>query len=572
MTQNAQSNAILDVLEALVAEKASPGEFSRQLFLLELASVEEENTILAFLMRACAIPTFFDENVIGVLRNDSEETEQNQQLLSALQEFHFVLAREDGGFVYHDNVRESVLEDWTKPENTAVFHQIQSRLVDYYFTAAQHAFQLGDLSIALREISRAIEVDPKNIDALIMRATTLFQLGEYDSALTDLTRVVQIYPYSSTIYFIRGRVYFENKSFERSIANYALAIEMEPNQSDFYRWRSLAYLASKDVDGALNDLNIGISLSPNAADLYFLRGSILHENGNYDAAIEDIHRAVELKPNQVDHYLFLRRVYRDKGDKQSYLSAIDATSRAITLLPEEGFLYYLRGRIYFDLQQYDEALSDFNLALRFDYRDVQLLFQRSQLLMKNGEISAAIEDLTWLIANEPDQPSWFYQRASAYLNLNRNEEALNDIQTCLKYLQSDTRKFDVRIAVEAYLILRRAYRNLQDNEAAILANTKAIELRPDDGDLRYQRGRIYREVGDYAACLYDWQKALELEFTDSSLYYDRSHLYYELGLYQKALYDAQRIVNGKDGQVKSNYLRLQNDEIIAWRRKINLKI
>ena len=87
-TQNNETKA---VLEALLASQASPEDFARQLFVLTYERTKTRDPELAEMLRACAIPRSFNAQLIGVLRDQMEDTEANQRLLSDLLTFSFVL-------------------------------------------------------------------------------------------------------------------------------------------------------------------------------------------------------------------------------------------------------------------------------------------------------------------------------------------------------------------------------------------------------------------------------------------------------------------------------------------------
>jgi tetratricopeptide (TPR) repeat protein len=84
---------------------------------------------LAEAIRFCAIPHRFDARVIGVLRNDQTDSDENRRLLAALRDYEFVMHHRDGGYVYHDATREILLQDWQSPyEDRLMFDEYNRRL------------------------------------------------------------------------------------------------------------------------------------------------------------------------------------------------------------------------------------------------------------------------------------------------------------------------------------------------------------------------------------------------------------------------------------------------------------
>ncbi|MCI0338277.1 MAG: FHIPEP family type III secretion protein [Acidobacteria bacterium] len=90
-------------------------------------------------LRYCAIPRRFDAEIIGAMRDAPDDLSTNEYLLSELTTFSFVLTRRDGGYVYHDNVRDSLLKDWQGENDRDKFDQYNWRLVSFYRTRHEEA-------------------------------------------------------------------------------------------------------------------------------------------------------------------------------------------------------------------------------------------------------------------------------------------------------------------------------------------------------------------------------------------------------------------------------------------------
>jgi tetratricopeptide (TPR) repeat protein len=135
MTTQPSSADLSQGLADLLARRASPAEFARQLFRLTLEQTRAADPLLAEMLRACAIPRRFDAAIIGVLRDAPDDRATNQRLLEGLLPFSFVLTHKEGGYVYHDNTRDMLLEDWRAAENRDQFDRFNQRLVTFYETA-----------------------------------------------------------------------------------------------------------------------------------------------------------------------------------------------------------------------------------------------------------------------------------------------------------------------------------------------------------------------------------------------------------------------------------------------------
>ncbi|GAA5528959.1 hypothetical protein Hgul01_02762 [Herpetosiphon gulosus] len=82
----------------------------------------------AEVMRRCAIPRWFDEEILAVLRE--REDGNNAKILQQVIEYSFVRQVGEGRYAYIDDVRQYLLEDWRlRPDD---LHPIQQRLYRYF--------------------------------------------------------------------------------------------------------------------------------------------------------------------------------------------------------------------------------------------------------------------------------------------------------------------------------------------------------------------------------------------------------------------------------------------------------
>ncbi len=88
----------------------------------------------ANVLRRCAIPRWFDADVLRVLRGKDDG---NEHLLSVLASYSFVRPVNHTRFSYHDAVRAVLLQEW-RDDNPDEFHAINQQLADYFQQRADH--------------------------------------------------------------------------------------------------------------------------------------------------------------------------------------------------------------------------------------------------------------------------------------------------------------------------------------------------------------------------------------------------------------------------------------------------
>ena len=122
---------------------------------------------------------------------------------------------------------------------------------------------------AIREYSKAIELDPKFIEAYLKRCEMRYKLGDNQGVLDDCYRIIKIKSSVPKAYYYQGRARFSLGYVQSAIDSYSEAIRQQPNYAQVYYHRGIAYRDIKDNFLALEDWQI-------AADLF-------HNESNYNA-------------------------------------------------------------------------------------------------------------------------------------------------------------------------------------------------------------------------------------------------------------------------------------------------
>ncbi|MGF1566603.1 MAG: tetratricopeptide repeat protein [Nodosilinea sp.] len=258
---------------------------------------------------------------------------------------------------------------------------------------AQEASQAGRSAEALGYIDQAIQLSPKNGEALALRANWLAQNGQIDRALQDLTDALQTKPVQATWYFQRGNLRFQVGDLQGAIADYTSALEQDDTYSDAYINRGNARAELGDEAGAVEDYGTALNLATDAeakADAYLNRCLSLSNLGDQAAALADCTEAVNLRPNNSLAYENRGLVKRRLKD---YQGAIQDFTIAIQIDPSSPEAYYNRGLTRQDLDDLSGAMGDFNQTINLNENHPFAYYDRGLLHAELGERELAIADL-----------------------------------------------------------------------------------------------------------------------------------------------------------------------------------
>ncbi len=103
---------------------------------------------------------------------------------------------------------------------------------------------------------------PKPPDAAYYqnRANASFVMGEFDAAIKDYSKAIELNPKEPTVYFSRGMAHFNKKNFSPAVEDFDKVIELDPTESMAYFNRGVALENVGNLERALADLKKAIEL------------------------------------------------------------------------------------------------------------------------------------------------------------------------------------------------------------------------------------------------------------------------------------------------------------------------
>ena len=106
-----------------------------------------------------------------------------------------------------------------------------SGLVHAYEARSQSRHAKNDYQGALADLTKALELDPKDAQAFRLRGHTRAALGENEKALTDFAEAIRLDPANSTAYLSAGNVWSKMGDHDRAVDDFSAAIRLDPEHA-----------------------------------------------------------------------------------------------------------------------------------------------------------------------------------------------------------------------------------------------------------------------------------------------------------------------------------------------------
>lgn len=357
--------------------------------------------------------------------------------------------------------------------------------------------QVGDDNRAIEDFDFVLKVEPDNMMATFNRALLRDRTGDYTGAEADYTAVLGEYPNFLLGYQYRAGVRRKmgdlkgadadefkvlkaqleaqngqrkksqkpagkddektRKQSDRNVENFR-KIMVADNDDEQSRYKT-------DYRGRVQDRNVNILPQPMFALTYYERPEEVRRQINYYKAIDDLNsRHVLPQP------LLITNVETSLSEDmvKQHFASIDEQTAAIVKEPRNALHYYARALDFYLVQDFDNALSDLDEAVRCDSTFMPAYFSRALIYYKQLE----------------------------YRKRDKNYEV--------------EMKLEKQYQVHAY-----DYNKVKEDL------DKVIRLAPDFVYAYFNRGNILTAMKDYRGALVDYSKAIELDSRFADAYFNR---------------------------------------------------
>ena len=229
--------------------------------------------------------------------------------------------------------------------------------------------------------------------------------------------------------------------------------------------------------------------------------------------------------------------------------------------------YFDQGRLAFNAKDYDQAIKEFNVAIRLDSNYADAYNGRGAAYSNKRDYDRAIADFSQAIQLNSKYADAYNNRGNVYLNKRDYDRAIADYEAVLRLapnhanakknlaeaqkqvqtLAEERKIADYSQAIKLeptaskYIDRGNAYANKKDYDRAIADYTEAIKLEPNAS--RYNnRGNAYNNKKDYDNAIADYDQAIKLDANFKWAYYNRGLVYYNKKDYDRAIADYDQAI------------------------------
>ncbi len=222
----------------------------------------------------------------------------------------------------------------------------------------------NDFKKAKVEFERVVELDPDNTDAYSNLGTIYEKLGDRRRAEEMYTRITSTDPDDAEGFNELGKFYLDRRDFEKAKESFRKALEKEPDNKIAQLSLGRTYTEIKDYKNASRIFMDMIRDDPNNIFAHINLGRIYTETEKYDNAITEFKTVILLNPNEANAYFMLGELHTKHNE--NYREAIANLKKGLTINPVYFNARILLGNLYLRVGNIENAVDEFEFALRLD--------------------------------------------------------------------------------------------------------------------------------------------------------------------------------------------------------------
>lgn len=213
--------------------------------------------------------------------------------------------------------------------------ELDPKYIDAYNGWAYSLYDEGKYEEAEEIYKKAYKLDPKYAYTSHYWGMNMEAQGKIDSAVMMYEKAIELDPSYDEVQTSYGEILTQQKKYDDATVHFDKAIELNPNSSVAFAGLANVFYKQNKYSEALDMFNKSIELNPKYTEAYTGAGEILSEEKKFKEANEMYRKAIELKPSETELYM---KLASNLVEQKKYPEAIDIYNRVKVINPSDSVL------------------------------------------------------------------------------------------------------------------------------------------------------------------------------------------------------------------------------------------
>lgn len=351
-----------------------------------------------------------------------------------------------------------------------------------------HYLDTGKTNLAKKALKLALEQHPNSTGLKLVQVEMLIYEDKLESAEKLLNELYAIEPTNEEIYIQKANIYSKKNNHQKAVELLNVALEYTDDYADVYNLIGMEYLFMDNLENAKE---------------------------NFIKCLEEDYEDQSALYNVVYCFEFLDQNYE----------AIDYLNKYIDKNPYSEIAWHQKGRLYYSLKDYNNAVRSFEFATYIDENFIGAYIEKAKSLEKLKLYDEAIKNYNYTLEIDDVAPYVLLRIGKCYEKLGNKVQA---IQHFNKTVHEDPLLDKGWIAITDFYIREKEY------QKALYFVNKALEI--DNHNKAYWKryATINKTLKFYEEAEFGFRKNIEYGDNKFKTWITWIDLLYKLGEYKNA--------------------------------------
>jgi serine/threonine protein kinase/tetratricopeptide (TPR) repeat protein len=274
---------------------------------------------------------------------------------------------------------------------------LDDRLPAVHVTLAYLNLMQGKYDLSLQQFQKALDINPRDADAMIGMASANEHMGHLEDAEATLKRAIALRPDYWDGYNALGNFYDQHNRVQEAIAQYRQVIKLTPDNPVAYSNLGAEYMGLPDPASAAASeaaLQKSIQLTPNY-EAYANLGELYMNEKRFPEAVTATRKALELNDKDWRVWANLQLAYvwlkDDSNMRAARAKALPLLEQQIKASPQGPSLHSTLSTYYAEDHLSEKALAHANTALALAPQDPSILADVAETYLLLGDRKRALQ-------------------------------------------------------------------------------------------------------------------------------------------------------------------------------------
>lgn len=244
-------------------------------------------------------------------------------------------------------------------------------------------------------LEQALALDPRDAEALFLRAAIAAEAAEYDSAIADLRTLLRDAPDNAQAWQLLAEVYDKQGSNDLAVEAYSNVLDLDPT-----------------------DIAVRLSLVRQLA----LRGHL-------DEVLRHTQALLTADPKNQEALTYQMKAH---GQKKLWAEVVKDSTDIIELTDDKSLGYFARAQANLALGEYQMAIEDYDAAAGVGGDADRALVGKTRSYLASNRIDEAISLIRAEVKKNPDDAKWPNMLGEIYLASGSVDRAITEFESSAK--------------------------------------------------------------------------------------------------------------------------------------------